>query len=196
MIPAKAVADRLKAELKPARWGHTRGVVRAAERLAAAHGVAPGRARLAALLHDCGKAWDRERLQERLKASGADAMELALPALWHAPVGAWRARHDFGCLDAEILQAIRHHSTGAPGQSPLQKLLFVADYIEPGRPAWPELPALRRLAAKDLDAAWGQVLKFKLMDLLERERPLHPRSLAAYHEAVGMGRGEGKGKRA
>jgi len=182
-MEGKELAARLKAELKPARWEHTRGVLRTAERLALAHGLDPQRARLAALLHDCGKAWGREALLARLKAAGADAEEAALPALWHAPVGAWRARHDFGCRDAEILEAVRYHSTGAPGQTPLQKLLFVADYIEPGRPPWPELPALRRLARKDLAAAWGQVLKCKLLDLVARERPLHPRSLAAYHEA-------------
>jgi len=185
MMGEDALAARLKLELKPARWEHTRGVLRCAERLAQRHGVDPARARLAALLHDCGKALERDELKKRLKDAGADAAERALPALWHAPVGAWRARHEFGCRDAEVLGAVRFHSTGAPGQSPLQKLLFVADYIEPGRPAWPELPALRSLARRDLAAAWGQVLKFKLVDLLERERPLHPRSLAAYHDAFG-----------
>jgi predicted HD superfamily hydrolase involved in NAD metabolism len=158
-------------------------VAATAERLAKAHGLDPRRARLAGLLHDCGKAWERDRLKAKLKAAGADAEEAALPALWHAPVGAWRARHDYDCRDAELLLALRYHSTGAPGQSPLQQLLFVADYIEPGRPKWPELPALRRLARKDLAAAWGQVLKYKLLDLVARERPLHPRSLEAYHEA-------------
>jgi predicted HD superfamily hydrolase involved in NAD metabolism len=185
MMDETSLAARLKAELKPARWEHTRGVMRTAERLAERHGVDPERARLAALLHDCGKALEKGALKRRLKEAGADAQERSLPALWHAPVGAWRARHEFGCRDAEILGAVRFHSTGAPGQSPLQKLLFVADYIEPGRPAWPELPALRRLAREDLDAAWGQALKHKLMDLLGRERPLHPRSLAAYRDAFG-----------
>jgi predicted HD superfamily hydrolase involved in NAD metabolism len=185
MMDEALLAARLKAELKPARWEHTRGVLRTAERLARRHGVDPARARLAALLHDCGKALEREALKRHLKEAGADAQERALPALWHAPVGAWRARHVYGCRDGEILAAVRFHSTGAPGQSPLQKLLFVADYIEPGRPAWPELPALRSLARRDLGAAWGQVLKHKLTDLLGRERPLHPRSLAAYHDAFG-----------
>ena len=185
MMDESLLAARLKAELKPARWEHTRGVLRTAERLAEAHRVDPRRARLAALLHDCGKALEKDALKKLLREAGADPQERALPALWHAPVGAWRARHVYGCRDAEILAAVRFHSTGAPGQSPLQKLLFVADYIEPGRPAWPELPALRRLARRDLDGAWGQVIKHKLTDLLARERPLHPRSLAAYQDAFG-----------
>lgn len=177
------LSRELKSTLKAARYNHTKGVVKTADRLARAHGIAPQRARLAAWLHDCGKALEREAMLPLLRRVGADAQERALPALWHAPVGAWLAQRDFGLKDAEILKAIRYHSTGAPGQTPLQQLLFVADYIEPGRPAWAELPALRRLAQKDLGAAWAQVLKFKLLDLMERERPLHPRSLAAYHAA-------------
>jgi predicted HD superfamily hydrolase involved in NAD metabolism len=183
MLDEAGLSARLKTSLKRARWEHTRGVVKTADRLARLHGIDPDRARLAAWLHDCAKALDRESLRPLLGKAGADAEERALPALWHAPVGAYLARRDFGLHDREILSAIRHHSTGAPRQTPLQMALFVADYIEPGRPTWPELPALRRLARKDLRAAWSQVLRHKLMDLLARERPLHPRSLAAYHSA-------------
>lgn len=178
-----ALSRKLKAALKAARFAHTKGVVKTADRLARKHGVDAGRARLAAWLHDCGKGLERDAMKPLLRKARLDVQELALPALWHAPVGAYLARRDYGVRDAELLRAIRFHSTGAPGQTALQKLLFVADYIEPGRPAWPELPALRRLADQDLDAAWAQVLKHKLLDLLERERPMHPRALAAYHQA-------------
>jgi predicted HD superfamily hydrolase involved in NAD metabolism len=169
--------------LKSARFEHTKGVVKTADRLARKHRVDAGRARLAAWLHDCGKALERDAMLPLLRRARLDPQERALPALWHAPVGALLAQRDYGLKDAEVLRAIRFHSTGAPEQTRLQKLLFVADYIEPGRPTWSELPALRRLANKDLDAAWGQVLRHKLLDLLERERPVHPRALAAYHAA-------------
>lgn len=180
----RALAARLKVGLKSARYAHTLGVVKTARALAKLHGVAPERAALAAWLHDCAKALDREAMLPMLGRAGADRQERGLPALWHAPVGAYLARRDFAVNDPEILGAIRRHSTGSPGQTPLQKLLFVADYIEPGRPKWPELPALRRLARRDLDAAWSQVLKEKLMDLIRRGRPLHPRSLAAYNSSL------------
>lgn len=179
-----ALRRRLRTALKEARYRHTEGVVATADKLAQRFGLPAARLRLAAWLHDCGKALEREAMRPLLRRAGADADERLLPALWHAPVGAWLARRDYGVDDREVLAAIRYHSTGAPGQTPLQMALFVADYIEPGRPAWPELPAIRRLARRDLKAAWACALKHKLMDLLERERPLHPRSLAAYHSAL------------
>lgn len=179
----KELAARLKGALKRSRFEHTQGVVAAATQLARWHKLPAERLRLAAWLHDCGKAMEREAMIPLLKKAGADKHEKALPALWHAPVGAWLAQHEYGVKDREVLQAIRFHSTGAPEQTPLQMALFVADYTEKGRPAWPELPILRRLARTDLRGAWAQGIKHKLMDLLERERPLHPRSLAAYHNA-------------
>jgi predicted HD superfamily hydrolase involved in NAD metabolism len=180
----RALAARLKAALKSARYEHTRGVVKTARDLAKRFDVDPERAALAAWLHDCGKALDREAMRPLLRWAGVDRHEKDMPPLWHAPVGAYLARRDYGIQDPEILGAIRWHSTGAPGRTPLQKLLFVADYIEPGRPSWPELPALRRLARLDLNAAWTHAVRHKLIDLLQRGRPLHPRSLAAYHAAL------------
>lgn len=173
----------LKRALKSARWEHTKGVARQAGLLAARHGVDPDRAELVGLLHDCGKALERDKMKPLLTRAGVDAQERALPALWHAPVGAYLARRQYGIKDAEMLRAIRFHSTGAPRQTTLQRILFVADYTEPGRP-WPEAKPLRALALKDLDQAYLQVLKYKLEDLIQRERPLHPRSVRAYHDAL------------
>jgi predicted HD superfamily hydrolase involved in NAD metabolism len=174
----------LQARLKPGRLKHTQGVVKTAAKLAQIHGVSVPRARTAAWLHDCAKALPKEELKAHLAASQADAQERAMPPLWHAPVGALLARREYGLRDAEVIKAIRFHSTGAPGMSPLQQVLFVADYIEPNRPPWPELKSLRATARRDLKAAFLDVLRYKLMDLLESRRPLHPRSIRAYHAAL------------
>ncbi len=176
-----ALKARLKSVLKPARYAHTRGVAATARSLALRHGIAPERAALAGWLHDCAKALERDALQRLLGPAGADAGERAVPALWHAPVGALLARREYGVRDPEVLRAIRLHTTGGPDPDPLAKVLFVSDFIEPGRPRWPELPALRRLARRDLDAAYFEVLRLKLLDLVSKGRPLHPRGLAAYH---------------
>lgn len=173
----------LKQRLKPARFEHTRGVARTAARLARRHRVSVPKAELAAWLHDCAKGLERGEVKKLLSKAGADKDELSRPGLWHAPVGAWLARHEYGVRDREVLAAIRFHSTGSPRPGRLLKLLFVADYIEPGR-RWPELQTLRPLANRNLDEAYLEVLRHKLMDLLKTRRPLHPRSLAAYAGAL------------
>ena len=178
----KALKALLKASLKSARFEHSRGVAETAVKMARKHRLSIQRAELAGWLHDCGKALDREQMQALLKKAGADAEEIGLPPLWHAPVGAWLARHQYHCKDADILKAIRFHTTGNPGATPLQKLVFVADYVEPNRPDWPELKALRPLALKDLDLAYREVLKHKMIDLLSHDRPLHTRSVAAWRD--------------
>lgn len=180
----KKLRADLKTRLKDGRFRHTAGVVKTASRLALRHGVSEARAVKAAWLHDCGKALDRAALKKLLGVAGADAQERALPPLWHAPVGALLARKIYGIKDSEILNAIRFHSTGAPKMTRLQKLLFVADYIEPGRPNWPELPALRRLAMRDLNLAFLEVLRQKMTDMIAHRRILHTRSIDAYHFAL------------
>ncbi len=180
----KKLAGRLKTGLKPGRYKHTQGVVHTAGELARRFRVSVRRCQLAAWLHDCGKALGPAEAKRLLKRSGADRGERAAPGLWHAAVGAWMAEHEFGIKDAEVLRAIRIHSTGAPGMTRLQKIIFVADYVEPGRPPWPELKRLRPLALEDLDAAFFEVLRHKIIELLKRGRQVHPRSLAAYHEAI------------
>jgi predicted HD superfamily hydrolase involved in NAD metabolism len=182
-MPSKLQA-LLRQRLKSARFKHTQGVVSTAVKLAKCHGVSVKSAALAAWLHDCAKALDLGQMKRLLKASGADKQERVMPPLWHACVGAWLARHEYGVKNVEVLKAIRYHSTGAPGMSKLQKLLFVADYIEPGRGKWPELKRLRPLAQKDLSAAYLGVLSYKMIDLLSSYRPLHPRSVAAYHDVL------------
>jgi predicted HD superfamily hydrolase involved in NAD metabolism len=174
----------LRARLKPGRFRHTQGVVKTALGLAKRHRINQKKAATAAWHHDCAKALEQETMKALLGAARADALERRMPPLWHAPVGAYLARREFGVSDPEILRAIRMHSTGAPGMTRLQMLLFVADYTEPGRPAWPELKELRVLAMRDLQMAYLDVLRHKMADLLMHKRPLHSRSIAAYHSAL------------
>lgn len=180
----KKIAGLLKSRLKAGRFKHTQGVVKTAAKLARRHGIGVKRVEIAAWLHDCGKTLDRAAMQRLLGVAKLDKHELAMPQLWHAPVGAYLARRDYGVVDSEILKAIRLHSTGAPNMTPLQKVLFVADYTEPGRPDWPELKALRALALKNLDLAFLEVLGYKMTDLLKHKRHLHRRSIDAYHFAL------------
>ncbi len=175
---------RLKIDLKSARYRHTSGVARLACKLAKCHGLDPVKAEWAGWLHDCGKALGSRAQKGLLLKCKADAFEKTQSPLWHAVIGGWLARSRYGCKDKAVLSAIRWHTTGKASMSQLEKLIFVADYCEPSRP-WPSAKKLRGLAKKDLEAAWREVCRHKIIDLLERSRPVHPRAWAAYAQAFG-----------
>lgn len=182
-LSEKALQAKLKALLKSARYEHTRGVVGTAEELALAHGLDHHAARLAAWLHDSAKCLSPLRMKAMARQAGADASELASPSLWHAPASSLLAQKDFGVRDQAVIQAIRYHTTGAPGVGPLAKLIYVADYSEPGR-RYKGTKKLRKLGLEDLNAAYKEVLREKLAWVVHKRQTLHARSVEAYNEAL------------
>ena len=133
-----------------------------AEKLAKAYGtVDPARARLAGILHDCGK-------------NAGDALS-------HGPIGAVIAREEYGITDPEILSAIRWHTTGRPAMTDLEKIIFVADYIEPGRDKAPRLKKLRKLAFHDLNETIFCILEDTLSYLRNSGADIDGKSLETYN---------------
>ena len=166
--------ERLSAK----RYGHTLRVANTAEDLARAHGLDPGRARLAALLHDAARETPSEEfpgLAEDLGLPVGEA-ERESPKLLHGPVAAELARQELSVEDREVLDAIREHTTGRPGMGPLSLVLYVADKIEPARD-YPSVENLRRLARRDLRAAAAESLRRSIAHNEERGRPTHPASI-------------------
>jgi predicted HD superfamily hydrolase involved in NAD metabolism len=155
------------------RYAHVVRVARTAERLAFAHGEPPARARLAGMLHDLARLYPPERLLEECTARkmAIDAFERANPIVLHARLSAELARERFGVADEGVLSAIRMHTVAAPGMSRLDKILYLADALEPGR-TYPERASLLALAFADPDAALRGVLRSTLGYL--RARGLHP----------------------
>ena len=172
--PADVFArERLSAK----RYGHTLRVAETAEDLARAHGLDPGRARLAALLHDAARELSPE---EFLELAGewdlpVGEPERESPKLLHGPVAAELARRELGVEDGKVLEAIRTHTTGRPGMGPLSLVLYVADKIEPARD-YPSVENLRRLAREDLRGAAAESLRRAIAHNEERGRPTHPAS--------------------
>lgn len=172
--PADVFArERLSAK----RYGHTLRVAETAEDLARAHGLDPGRARLAALLHDVARELSPEEFLEL-----ADDWNLPVgepekenPKLLHGPVAAELARRELGVGDGEVLDAVREHTTGRPGMGPLSLVLFVADKIEPARD-YPSVENLRRLSRESLRGAAAESLRRTIAHNEERGRPTHPAS--------------------
>ena len=144
----------LATELRPARFRHSRDVSRTAVRLAERWGVDVEKARLAGILHDCARNLKGEELFSTAIKNGLKPgeMERLQPALLHAPLGAIIAERRFGVSDPEILRAIRYHTTGTSQMTMLDKVVYLADYIEPGR-SFSGVELVRELAEKDLAAA-------------------------------------------
>lgn len=130
--------DKLKeatrAQMPDKRWRHTLGVVETAIKLAKRYGGDPAQAELAALLHDYSKAWSTDRMELVIREHKLPATLLDHDKeLWHAHVGAWAVMTEHGIADEEVLDAIRYHTSGREGMTKLDKIVCLADYIEPGR---------------------------------------------------------------
>ena len=154
------IEEKLKNVLKEKRFRHTMGVRYTAAALAMRHGCDLQKAQLAGLLHDCAKGYSEEELLLLAKEYKLEVSkwEVRAPYLLHAKVGAYLAEHVYHVEDAEVLDAIRYHTTGRPSMSELEKIIFIADYIEPNRKMLEGLPECRKLAFEDLDQAMYQIL--------------------------------------
>ncbi|HZP57759.1 MAG TPA: bis(5'-nucleosyl)-tetraphosphatase (symmetrical) YqeK [Dehalococcoidia bacterium] len=166
---------------------HVLRVVEEAVPLADAHGVDREAAKIAALGHDLLRAHGREWLLSIARDQGhaLDASERLAPVLLHGPLAVPILREQYGVLDADVLGAIAAHTTAAPGMSALQKVLFLADKIEPHK-ADGHAPVLqvRDLAAHDLDAALAAYLDYQVRFAVEHNWPVHPNTVAARNELL------------
>jgi predicted HD superfamily hydrolase involved in NAD metabolism len=172
-----------------------RGLAEHVERMAAeADRLAAGfeeldreRVRLAAWGHDIARALSPQELLARARGFGLEvnAVEKEAPILLHGPVGAEILRQEHGVDDPEVLAAARFHSTGRAGMSLLEKVIFVADKIEPGKVrAKPALAGVRELADRDLDAAILEYLDQMLETARQEGWRLHPQAVAARSELL------------
>lgn len=166
-----------RSRLSDKRYTHVLGVANTAEELARAHGLPPQKTRLAALLHDAARESSPEELLESARGYGLEPDDFTeeRPMLLHGPVAAEEARRELGVKDPEVLEAVRVHTTGAPGVGPLALAVYVADKIEPGRD-YPSVGKLRELAREDLRAAAKAILRATEAHNENRGRPTHPDS--------------------
>ncbi len=144
------IREYAKSVLSERRFLHTLRVVEEAKELALIWGTDADKAHLAALIHDIAKEMPFEESKEILKKAGLEN-NFSRPLI-HGPVAEYMAREKFGINDEDILNAIRYHSTGRVGMSLLEKVIFVADFTEQGRP-YEDSKEVRALSREDLDAA-------------------------------------------
>lgn len=174
---------QLEAKLDPMRYEHSLSVSFICTALAMRYGYDIHRAELAGLLHDCAKRYSDNVLIAKCGKHGIALTqgELDAPAVIHAKYGAWMAEHKFGINDEEILSAIRCHTTGKPEMELLDKILYVADFIEPRRDKAENLPEMRRLAFEDLDRAVLALLSSSLEYLEKKGAAVDPMTRETYY---------------
>lgn len=176
------IKKQLKKDLKKSRYEHTIGVMETAVALAEHYGCDVKKARYAGLLHDCAKHMgDQEKIDLCLKYGVTiNETEYANPALLHAKAGAILAREQYGVTDDEILHAIAVHTTGCVAMNLLDKIVYIADYIEPNRDKAPNLSYLRKLAMLNLDETMYRILKDTVEFLSTRTASRDPQTVEAF----------------
>lgn len=176
--------DAFLSGVKPKRLEHSKRVSEEARRLAIAHHFSEAdieRVTVAALLHDCARNEPPEALLDCASSIGLtlDDLDLRDPVVrLHGVMAAQRVENELGIQDPEILNAIANHTLGRPGMSPVEQVVFVADWIEPGRPTHPGLAEVRELAYHSLSQATRLVLDYTLRYLIERKNVIHPLAVA------------------
>ena len=160
----------LEARLKPSRFRHSLGVSETAVKLSHRFGVDEEKARVAGLLHDCAREFRNEAMVEEAEKRGIaiGEVERSMPLLLHADIGAVRVREIYGVEDPAISQAIARHTVGGAQMTPLDKIIWYADMIEPNR-TYPGVDAIREAAARDLDAGVLLALE-RTIAFLQEER--------------------------
>ncbi|WP_207940207.1 HD domain-containing protein [Enterococcus sp. DIV2402] len=171
-------------QMSEKRFRHVLGVEETAIALAGRYGASLEKASIAALTHDYAK----ERSDDEFKlVIRRDNFDLDLlnwgNEIWHGLVGANFVQRELEIDDEEILQAIRVHTTGAAEMSLLDKIIYVADYIEPGR-NFPGVEEAREIALRNLDNAVAYETKHTLLHLVSKEVPIYPKTIETYNKWV------------
>lgn len=178
----KTIKNLLKDELKKDRYKHTINVSYTAMCLAMRYEEDLEKAMLAGLLHDCAKCIPDDAQLKKCISKGIDVNETEKkqPYLLHAKLGAYLAKEKYGVKDKEVLSAIRKHTTGDVDMTMLEKIIFVADYIEPARSKAKNLTLIRRLAFEDIDTAVYFIMKDTLEYLEEKGTEIDKQTKMAY----------------
>ena len=176
------IRKKLKKVQDKDRYEHTKGVMYTAGCLAMAYGYDIQKAMLAGLLHDCAKCIpnpEKLRLCEENDIL-VTAIERENPFLLHAKLGALLAGIEYGVTDPEILHAIKVHTTGEPDMNLLDKIIYIADYIEPNRDKAANLSHVRELAFRDLNVCMAEILHDTLVYLKQRSGSIDPTTQMTY----------------
>ncbi|MBD5136455.1 MAG: HD domain-containing protein [Lachnospiraceae bacterium] len=179
----KDIKKELKKVLTDKRYEHTLGVAYSAMCLAMVYDTDIKKAELAGLLHDNAKCMSDEKLLKKCKKHNLNMSEIEKeqPYLLHAKLGAFYAGEKYGVCDKDIISAVYYHTTGHPDMTMLEKIIFVADYIEPGRNKAHNLSEIRKLSFSDIDKAVYRITEDTIRYLNNDKRKLDGMTEKTYH---------------
>ena len=151
---------QLEKELKPDRFEHTLGVAYTSASLAFKYGADVEKALIAGFLHDCAKSMSHD---EQIKVCEKNHIEITEVerknhSLLHAKVGMFLAQKEYDIHDEDVLNAIRWHTTGRENMSLLEKIVYIADFIEPNRKPLENMPKVRQEAFENIDHCLAHIL--------------------------------------
>ncbi len=176
------IKKSVQKEQNPIRYKHTMGVMYTAGALAMRYQADMGKALVAGLLHDCAKGFSADKKIKLCEKNGLSISESERnnPGLLHAKLGAFVASTKYEIEDQEILDAITYHTTGRPEMTLLDKIIYIADYLEPNRCEAPNLAEVRKLVFIDLDECLYVILRDSLAYLKSRNDVIDPMTEQTY----------------
>ena len=187
MKDLESYQEIIKPFLGEKRFYHSVCVSKSAVDLAKKYGADEKKAAVAGILHDIMKDTppdEQLKMMTRYDIVLSD-VERRAPKLWHSMLGAAYLEHELNITDREILDAVRYHTTGRANMAPLEKVIFIADFISADRD-YPGVDNMRRAANVSLEEAMVEGMTFSIKDLASSYRPIHPDTISAYNQVVMM----------
>lgn len=180
-LTSEEIVAKEKNNMDTKRFEHCIGVSETSRKLAELNDYDPNKAALAGFIHDYAKQVPNDRFIEIIKTQDFDQDLLNYNrAIWHGIVGSYIIEQELKISDPEILTAIKRHTTADTEMTTLDKIVFVADFIEPHRD-FPGVEQARKTAFENLDAGVGYELAHTLSFLVENRQKIYPKTLDAYN---------------
>jgi predicted HD superfamily hydrolase involved in NAD metabolism len=171
----------VKKQLTEHRYKHTVGVLETSLTLAGQYGADASKAETAAIFHDYAKFRSKDEMRQIVKNEDfPQDLLLYGNEVLHAPVGAFLVKKECGIQDEEILNAIYYHTTGNGNMTVLEKVIFLADYIEPNR-QFPGIEDVREAAQKNLNKACLMAVRNTIHFLMKQNQKIYPLTLETYN---------------
>lgn len=176
----------VRTQVSRPRLKHIQGVAKTSEKLAGRYGLPISKALIAAWLHDCAKEWSKGEMMAWIKKGSRrlDRWENKIPGLWHPHAAEGIALRKWGIKDPLILEAIRCHTLGSPQMRPLAQLIFIADFVEPGR-SFPGVSEARKRALEGMKKGVLTKASMTIEFLLKKKMKIHPRLLETWNAFCG-----------